>query len=69
MLADFVESLFSPVTVLWLFASFVAASIVFGTLHRRRVRLTDSLKTYVERSQNGPVKSKSADKNDTTEPN
>jgi hypothetical protein len=37
--------------LLWLAASLAAAAILFGSSHRRRSRLTESLRAYVRRSQ------------------
>ena len=45
------ELLFTPSTLLWLVVSLTAAAILFGSINRRRSRLTDSLREYVDRHQ------------------
>ena len=47
------ETLFSPTTVLWLVVSATAASLLFGSINRRRSRLTETLREYVDRNQDG----------------
>jgi hypothetical protein len=46
-----VETLFSPTTLLWLAVSAIAVATLFGSIHRRRSRLTDTLHDYVDRQQ------------------
>ncbi len=43
----------SPAILLWIVFSFFAAMILFSGLNRRRSRLTEALKTYVDRHQDG----------------
>ncbi len=47
-----VEALFSPTTMLWLVVSVMAVAILFGSINRRRSRLTETLQDYVDRHQN-----------------
>jgi hypothetical protein len=47
------ESLFSPTPWLWLVAAVASAAILFGSMNRRRTRLTESLRDYVEQNQPG----------------
>ena len=51
MALDLSETLFSPTTLLWLIVSLAAAAILFGSINRRRSRLTDALRGYVDRNQ------------------
>ncbi|TWU58421.1 hypothetical protein Poly51_11990 [Rubripirellula tenax] len=51
MFADIVETLISPETALWLVVSVMAGLVLLGTLNRRRSRLTETLKDFVERTQ------------------
>ena len=53
MLFDASETLFSAQTLLWLAASVIAALLLFGSINRRRSRLTDSLRRYVDKNQHG----------------
>ncbi len=46
-----VETLFSPTTLLWLVVSAIAVAILFGSINRRRSRLTETLQDYVDRHQ------------------
>lgn len=48
---DASESFFSLQTLLWLAGSAVAAVFLFGSINRRKTRLTDSLRDYVDRQQ------------------
>ena len=54
------EDLFSPTVLLWLIASAMAVVILLGSIHRRRTRLTETLREYVDRQQ---PDAKPADKN------
>lgn len=54
MLADLVETLFTPATVLWLVASASAGLILVGAMNRRRTGLTESLRKYVDRRPKHP---------------
>jgi len=54
MLVETSESIFSPLTLLWLAAAAIAALILFGSMHRRKSGLTDSLRQYVDQSQQMP---------------
>ncbi len=56
------EVLFSPTTLLWLVVSVVAAAILFGSINRRRSRLTGTLRDYVDRSQEGREAVRRSDK-------
>ncbi|WP_145174859.1 hypothetical protein [Rubripirellula lacrimiformis] len=67
MPADFVESLFAPNTILWLVGSAMAAAILFGSLNRRRNRLTDSLREYVDENQ--PAAKKPTSDPERSDPN
>ena len=64
MIADLTETIVSPAAMLWLVAAVIAATLLFGSINRRRNRLTDSLKQYVDRnaidkgSASGAAKSK-----------
>jgi heme exporter protein D len=40
-------------TLLWLAVSLTAAAILFGSVNRRRSRLTESLREHVDRNQQG----------------
>lgn len=48
---DASESLFSTQTLLWLAGSAVAALLLFGSINRRRSRLTETLREYVDQNQ------------------
>ena len=50
---DASETLFSAQTLLWLAVSVVAALLLLGSINRRRSRLTDSLRQYVDKNQQG----------------
>lgn len=43
------ESLFSPTTLLWLVVSVIAVATLLSSINRRRTRLTESLREYVDR--------------------
>ena len=45
------QFLFSPMVLLWLAGSLAAVVILLGAVNRRRSGLTDSLRGYVDRSQ------------------
>ena len=51
MLANISESIFTPATILWFIAALIAATLLFGAINRRRGRLTDSLKEYVDQNK------------------
>ena len=51
MSLDASETLFSTQTLLWLAGSAVAAVLLFGSINRRRSRLTDTLREYVDQNQ------------------
>jgi len=51
MFAGLLDALLSPAGLLWLAASFVAATLLFGSINRRRGRLTDALRQYVDEKQ------------------
>ncbi len=46
-----VETLFSPTTLLWLIGSAMAVAILLGAINRRRTRLEETLRNYVDRHQ------------------
>ena len=49
-----VETLFSPAALLWLVASVIAVAVLLASVSRRRSRLTESLRDYVDqRRENG----------------
>lgn len=50
---DASETLFSTQTLLWLAGSAVAALLLFGSISRRRSRLIDTLREYVDQNQDG----------------
>jgi beta-lactamase regulating signal transducer with metallopeptidase domain len=64
MIAQASQLLLSPSNLLWLVGSMIAITLVFGALNRRRARLTESLREFVDRTQtkNGS-KRKSQDEN------
>ncbi|MGB7323941.1 MAG: hypothetical protein WBD31_03655 [Rubripirellula sp.] len=66
MPADMLETLFTPKTALWFVVAFMAASILMGSLNRRRAKLTGTLKDYVERSQSTPKKELPPDEPDAS---
>ena len=45
------ETLISPTTLLWLVVSAIAVAILIGSINRRRSRLTETLRDYVDRNQ------------------
>jgi hypothetical protein len=45
------ETLFSPTTWLWLVAAVASAAVLFGSMNRRRTRLTETLRDYVQQNQ------------------
>ena len=47
------ETLFSATTLLWIVVSVMAAILFFGSINRRRSRLTESLRDYVDQKQEG----------------
>jgi preprotein translocase subunit SecG len=51
LLANISASILTPATILWMVAAFVATTLVFGAINRRRGRLTDSLTDYVDHNQ------------------
>lgn len=53
MLLDASETLFSATTLLWIVVSLIAAALLIGSINRRRSRLTESLRDYVDQNQNG----------------
>ncbi len=60
------ETLLSPQMLLWLAASGAAALLLFGSINRRRSRLTDSLRGYVGKKQKGRHDSR-PDKDESSE--
>lgn len=53
MPADASETLLSATTLLWAVVSVMAALVLFGSINRRRSRLTESLRDYVDQEQDG----------------
>ena len=53
MPADASETLFSAMNILWFVVSVIAATLLVGSIHRRRSRLTQSLRNYVDQNQDG----------------
>ena len=51
LLANISDSILTPATILWMVAALIASTLVFGAINRRRGRLTDSLKDYVDHNQ------------------
>jgi beta-lactamase regulating signal transducer with metallopeptidase domain len=51
MIAQASQLLLSPSNLLWLVGSMIAITLVFGALNRRRARLTESLREFVDRTQ------------------
>ena len=47
------ETLFSPNNPAVVVVSVMAAVLLFGSINRRRSRLTESLRDYVDRNQEG----------------
>ncbi|MGI9474843.1 MAG: hypothetical protein ACR2NZ_25150 [Rubripirellula sp.] len=47
------ESILSPTALLWLAAVIIAGMILIGSINRRRTRLTETLRDYVDRNQEG----------------
>ena len=50
MIADLSDSILTPANMLWLVAAVIAATLLFGSIKRRRSRLTESLREYVDRN-------------------
>ncbi len=50
-LADISGSILTPANILWLVAALIAAIFVFGSINRRRQRLTDTLRQYVDENK------------------
>ena len=46
-----VETLFSPLTLLWLIGSALAVAILITAINRRRVRLVQALREHVDRQR------------------
>ncbi len=64
---DVSETLFSPQTLLWLAATAIAMMLLFGAINRRRSKLTDSLREYVEKNRDGqPVSRTGKDESTST---
>jgi hypothetical protein len=54
ILADIPDSILTPSLILWALAALIAASLLFGAINRRRGKLTDALRDYVDRNQMKP---------------
>ena len=54
MFAQASETLFSPTMLLWMAASALAALLLIGAAGRRKAKLTESLRDYVDRNQREP---------------
>lgn len=61
MLADLVETLFTPATILWMIASASAGLILVGAMNRRRTGLTESLRKFVDKRPKHPPAPKPTD--------
>jgi hypothetical protein len=53
MLGELSESILAPSTLLWLAGAGTAGVILFGSINRRRSRLTEALRDYVDQNQEG----------------
>ncbi|MFK8114778.1 MAG: hypothetical protein AB8B91_21430 [Rubripirellula sp.] len=51
MFAQASQALFSSGTLLWLVGSFIVFSLLFGAINRRRTKLTESLREFVDQTQ------------------
>ena len=51
MPTDASETLFSVPNILWFVVSAIAAILLLGSINRRRTRLTQSLRDYVDQNQ------------------
>ena len=49
------ETLFSSTVLLWAVASMVAVLLLIAASSRRKAKLTDSLRDYVDRNQSRPA--------------
>lgn len=58
------ETLVSPTAILWLVVSVMAAAVLFGSINRRRSRLTDSLREFVAKKQGGSASARGREKAD-----
>ena len=67
MIAQMSETLFSPMVLLWIAASVLAAVLLIGAASKRRANLTESLRDYVDRQQQKrhPSESDAADQTDS----
>lgn len=63
MLSVTVDSLLTPATLLWVAASVVAVTLLFGSMNQRRAKLTETLKTFVQKTQPEKPDSKSSGEN------
>jgi hypothetical protein len=50
MIADLSDSILTPANILWLISAVIAATLLFGSINRRRSKLTNTLKAYVDRN-------------------
>ena len=53
MPTDASETLFSVPNLLWFVVSAIAAILLLGSMNRRRSRLTQSLREYVDQNKDG----------------
>lgn len=54
MSSELSESFLSPTTLLWLVVVVIAGVLLFGSINRRRIRLTETLRDYVAKHKEGP---------------
>ena len=50
MSLEFSESFLSPNMLLWMASAVMGAVLLFGLMNRRRTKLTDSLREYVNKN-------------------
>ncbi len=50
MIADFSDSVLTPATILWVITALIAATLLFGSINRRRTKLTETLRDYVDQN-------------------
>tara|TARA_R110002049_G_scaffold4601_5_gene32744 strand:- start:1040005 stop:1040202 length:198 start_codon:yes stop_codon:yes gene_type:complete len=61
MISQAGETLFSPTMLLWLAASLLAAVLLIGAASRRKAKLTESLRDYVDQNTPKPTSSAQSD--------
>lgn len=63
---DSSESVFSPQTLLWLIGTVIATALLLAAINRRRTRLTESLREFVDRQQDQAPSSRSNQNDDSS---